>query len=63
MHLFQSLQGGPDDNAVLAKEEAGRYVGISVRFVVNHFNIVLELWRIGIVLGDYGTHGTSRFRL
>ncbi|KAI8037422.1 hypothetical protein M5D96_009558 [Drosophila gunungcola] len=44
-------------------KKAGRYVGVPLRVVMYHLDVVLKLWRAGIVLGDDCGQGTRCLRL
>lgn len=52
VHPLQPLQRRPDDDAILPEKKAGRYVGVLLGVVMYHLDVVLKLWRAGIVLSD-----------
>jgi len=63
VHSLQSLQRGPNDDAVLPEQKAGRYVGVPMGVVVYHLDVVLKLWRARVVLRDDGSQGARCLRL
>lgn len=56
MDTLHTLQCTAYDYAVPAKQKASRNMCISIRLVMDHLNVKIELRRVGIVLCDDGTN-------